>query len=148
MSFRIALSGLNAATTDLSVISNNIANSNTTGFKSSDAQFADVFASGALDFRQDQVGNGVRLAAIAQSQTQGNVEFTGGNGETFRTASQSETLARYGAGLDFDFTPNLGMRLEWERYANVGKKFEVGQSGTTGEADMDNLSLSVVYRFR
>jgi flagellar hook protein FlgE len=79
MSFRIALSGLNAATTDLSVISNNIANSNTTGFKSSEAQFADVFASGALDFRQDQVGNGVRLASIAQSQTQGNVEFTGNN---------------------------------------------------------------------
>lgn len=84
----------------------------------------------------------------ATAQLGGNVEFTGGNGETFRTASQSETLARYGAGLDFDFTPNLGMRLEWERYANVGKKFEVGQSGTTGEADMDNLSLSVVYRFR
>jgi flagellar hook protein FlgE len=79
MSFRIALSGLNAATTDLSVISNNIANSNTTGFKSSEAQFADVFASGALDFRQDQVGNGVRLAQIQQSQSQGNVEFTGNN---------------------------------------------------------------------
>ena len=66
MSFRIALSGLNSATTDLNVISNNIANSNTTGFKYSEAAFADVFASGALDFRSDQVGNGVRLAAIAQ----------------------------------------------------------------------------------
>jgi flagellar hook protein FlgE len=79
MSFRIALSGLNAATTDLNVISNNIANSNTTGFKYSQAQFADVFASGALDFRSDQVGNGVRLASIAQQFQQGNVEFTGNN---------------------------------------------------------------------
>jgi flagellar hook protein FlgE len=77
MSFRIALSGINAATTDLNVISNNIANSNTTGFKVSEAQFADVFASGALDFRSDQVGNGVRLASIAQQFAQGNVEFTG-----------------------------------------------------------------------
>ena len=92
MSFRIALSGLNAATTDLNVISNNIANSNTTGFKSSEAQFADVFASGALDFRQDQVGNGVRLAAIAQSQTQGNVEFTGNNLDLAITGSGFFTL--------------------------------------------------------
>lgn len=92
MSFRIALSGLNAATTDLNVISNNIANSNTTGFKSSEAQFADVFASGALDFRQDQVGNGVRLASIAQSQSQGNVEFTGNNLDLAITGSGFFTL--------------------------------------------------------
>lgn len=105
MSFRIALSGLNAATTDLSVISNNIANSNTTGFKSSEAQFADVFASGALDFRQDQVGNGVRLAQIAQSQTQGNVEFTGNNLDlaitgsgffTFRDTDGGQVYSRNG----------------------------------------------------
>lgn len=92
MSFRIALSGLNAATTDLNVISNNIANSNTSGFKSSEAQFADVFASGALDFRSDQVGNGVRLATIAQSQSQGNVEFTGNNLDLAITGSGFFTL--------------------------------------------------------
>ena len=44
MSFRLALSGINAATTDLTVTANNIANVNTTGFKGSRAQFADLFA--------------------------------------------------------------------------------------------------------
>ncbi|MET0232731.1 MAG: flagellar basal body protein, partial [Rhodanobacteraceae bacterium] len=39
MPFNVALSGLNAATADLEVISNNIANVNTTGFKGSRAEF-------------------------------------------------------------------------------------------------------------
>jgi hypothetical protein len=39
------------------------------------------------------------------------------------------------------------MRLEWERYAKVGKAFEIGGSGTTGEADTDTLMVGVVFRF-
>ena len=46
MPFAIALSGLNAASADLGVTANNVANVNTTGFKMSRAQFAEVFAVG------------------------------------------------------------------------------------------------------
>jgi flagellar hook protein FlgE len=79
MGFRIALSGLNAATADLDVTANNIANSATAGFKSSRAEFADVFAVGSTDFRTNQVGNGVRLGRIAQQFSQGNITFTDSN---------------------------------------------------------------------
>ena len=44
MPFTIALSGLNAASADLAVTANNIANGSTTGFKSSRTEFADLFA--------------------------------------------------------------------------------------------------------
>ncbi len=44
MPFRLALSGLNAASSDLTVTANNIANVATTGFKGSRAEFADLFA--------------------------------------------------------------------------------------------------------
>ena len=44
MTFRIALCGLNAAQADLNVTANNIANTATTGFKDSRAEFADLFA--------------------------------------------------------------------------------------------------------
>ena len=40
MPFAVALSGLNAASADLNVTANNIANANTTGFKASRAEFA------------------------------------------------------------------------------------------------------------
>ncbi len=98
MPFRIALSGLNAATSDLNVTANNIANANTTGFKSSRAEFADVFAAGALDSGGSSIGNGVRLANVAQQFTQGNVEFTNSgldlaiNGQGFFTLADSTGL--------------------------------------------------------
>ena len=45
MSFQQGLSGLNAASKNLDVIGHNIANSNTVGFKSSRAEFAEMVAS-------------------------------------------------------------------------------------------------------
>jgi len=71
MSFQVALSGLNAASTDLQVTSNNIANANTFGFKSSRAEFADVYSGEATG-----IGAGVRLTDVRQEFTQGNVEIT------------------------------------------------------------------------
>ena len=47
MSFNVALTGLNAATQDLAVVSNNLANSATVGFKSSRAEFGDIYAATA-----------------------------------------------------------------------------------------------------
>ena len=44
MSFNTSLSGINAANSDLNVTANNIANVNTTGFKESRAEFADLFS--------------------------------------------------------------------------------------------------------
>ena len=47
MSFNIAISGLNAAQTDLSTTANNIANASTSGFKNGRAQFSDIFTRGS-----------------------------------------------------------------------------------------------------
>lgn len=67
-----ALSGINASSQGLGVISNNLANSQTVGFKSGRAEFADMF-SGA----QRSPGNGVRVGAITQSFEQGTITATG-----------------------------------------------------------------------
>lgn len=60
MAFSQAVSGLNAAATNLDVIGNNIANSATYGFKSGTASFADMFAG-------SKVGLGVKVAGITQT---------------------------------------------------------------------------------
>ncbi|MEC9482144.1 MAG: flagellar hook protein FlgE [Halomonas sp.] len=72
MGFSQALSGLNAAATNLDVVGNNIANSQTVGFKSSSAQFADVYA-GA------KVGLGTRVSAVLQDFSDGTLETTNRN---------------------------------------------------------------------
>ena len=72
MGFSQALSGLNSAATNLDVVGNNIANSQTVGFKGSGAQFADVYA-GA------QVGQGVRVSTVLQDFSNGTLESTGRN---------------------------------------------------------------------
>ena len=76
MSFNTALSGLNAASADLNVKSNNIANVSTTGFKESRAEFADVFALSAFGSSDTAIGNGVVLNNVAQQFSQGNLELT------------------------------------------------------------------------
>lgn len=75
MSFNTALTGINAASGDLGIIGNNIANSATTGFKSSRAEFADVYASSLLS-SGTAIGQGVRLQSAAQQFSQGNISFT------------------------------------------------------------------------
>lgn len=104
MPFRVALSGLNAASSDLNVTANNVANANTIGFKESRAEFADVFAVGA-----QEIGNGVRLASVTQEFSQGGIDFTDRgldlaiSGEGFFTVSDNGSLSytRVGAfGVD------------------------------------------------
>src|SRR6185503_4661511 len=79
MPFRIALSGLNAAQTDLNVTANNIANVSTNGFKGSRTEFADLFAVSLQGVSSNASGNGVRVAAVSQQFAQGNIEFTDSN---------------------------------------------------------------------
>jgi flagellar hook protein FlgE len=99
MSFNVALTGLNAATQDLSVVSNNLANATTTGFKSSRAEFGDIYAATQTGVSSTAVGNGVSVQEVAQQFSQGNVETTGNsldlaiNGNGFFTVSNNGALS-------------------------------------------------------
>ena len=76
MSFQQGLSGLNAASKQLEVIGNNVANANTVGFKQSRAEFADVFANSLNGSGGTQIGIGTNLSTVAQQFTQGNITST------------------------------------------------------------------------
>jgi flagellar hook protein FlgE len=76
MSFYTSLSGLRGAQTDLSAISNNLANVGSTGFKKSRAQFGDLFASSPTQTTRMIAGQGTRLNGVTQQFTQGTLEAT------------------------------------------------------------------------
>ncbi len=89
MAFQQGLSGLGASSKALDVISHNVANANTTGFKANQTIFADVFSTtlGANPYMQ--VGSGVSVPAVRQNFSQGSITNTGNaldmaiNGEGF-----------------------------------------------------------------
>ena len=140
MPFRIALSGLNAATADLKVTGNNVANASTTGFKSSRTEFVDVFAVGYGGISSTAIGGGTRLASVTQQFSQGNVDFTDNNldlavnGQGFFVLSDAgaRVLSRAGAfnaDRDGNIVNNSGQRLQVFPAVNTagGVTFDTGR---------------------
>ena len=124
MSFTIALSGLNAASDDLSVTANNIANASTNGFKESRSEFAEIFAVSADSVARNVTGSGVRLNNIAQQFTQGNIDFTGNNLDMAITGQGFFTLSDSGSTV----------------YTRAGQ-FSVDRDGYVGDADGRRLQV-------
>jgi OmpA-OmpF porin, OOP family len=57
------------------------------------------------------------------------------------SASDNGTDLTYGVGAQYDFTKQVGMRLEWQQYKDVG------DDNTTGKSDVDVISASVLFKF-
>ncbi len=123
MGFQQGLSGLNAASKNLDVIGNNIANASTVGFKSSRAEFKDVYASALSGAGTNNVGIGVNVGKIAQQFTQGNITIT----------SNPLDLALNGQGF-FQVTDGFNPTL----YTRNGQ-FKVDREGFI--VNNDNLKL-------
>ncbi len=114
-----AISGMQAFQTDLDVVGNNIANVNTIGYKSSRADFADIFSqtmSGATQgtttqggVNTQQVGLGAKVAAIPNLFTAGATNTTG----------VVTDLAVTGQGL-FCVSPNPGATSPTIYYTRAG----------------------------
>lgn len=135
MSFNNALSGINAAQKDLNVTANNIANVNTTGFKESRAEFADVYANSIFVNAKTQVGNGVATGAVAQQFHQGALQFTNNaldlaiQGNGFFVTSDGLT------NLDRSYTRSGAFKLNESSYmvSNSGgylQGYEINADGT------------------
>ncbi|WP_034293327.1 flagellar hook protein FlgE [Herbaspirillum sp. RV1423] len=112
MSFQQGLSGLNGAAKSLDVIGNNVANASTVGFKSAQAQFADMYANSMNRSGNSPVGIGVTVANVQQAFTQGNVTTTNNpldiaiNGDGFFRMQSSLTDASPMYGRNGQFQLN------------------------------------------
>lgn len=118
------ISGLRAHQTMLDVTGNNIANVNTTGFKSSQTQFQDTLsqmlsgAAGAQDgvggTNPAQIGLGVRVAGVTSNFTQGSSQLTNRSTDMmisgdgfFVVRKGDETLFTRAGSFDFDATGQM-----------------------------------------
>lgn len=113
MAFQQGLSGLNSASKALDVISNNVANSNTVGFKAGRAEFADVYAAALNGAAAGvQVGIGSAIGAVTQSFSQGNITTTNNpldvaiNGNGFFRMAGTDGSVAYTRNGQFDINKN------------------------------------------
>lgn len=133
-SFSIPLSGLAASGEALNIISNNLANMNTDGYKTQNASFLDLFyqnfgSDGAGD--PIQVGAGTRVGSVATNFSDGSLQNTGvssnaaitGNG-FFVTEQANGTVQYTRAG---DFTVNSAGEL-----VTVGGQTVMGYPAVNG----------------
>ncbi|WP_075185559.1 flagellar hook-basal body complex protein [Teredinibacter haidensis] len=148
MPFNTALSGIRAASTDLTVTGNNIANASTTGFKSSRVEFGDVYATSVLGAGSGAVGSGVQVQDVAQAFGQGNVSFTeneldlaiNGNGFFLLNRGGEQLYTRAGTfGLSDDgfITNNAGARIQGFQADTAGN---IG--GITGDIQIQTSNLA------
>ena len=148
MSFFTSLTGLNAATTQLSVTSNNIANAGTTGFKRSRSDFGDIFATSPLQKASTVVGQGTALKQVTQEFSQGNIELSG-NSLDLAVTGEGFFPLRSADGQDL-FTRNGSFLLDEQNTVvnSAGQFLKVASVDSLGKADFkaDLIPLTIAPR--
>ncbi|OZA97420.1 MAG: hypothetical protein B7X52_02895 [Thiotrichales bacterium 34-46-19] len=116
-----ALTGINSASTGLGVISNNISNAQTIGFKSSRAEFADLFY-GA----QNNPGTGARTQAVTQNFSQGAVNDTGNQLDLAISGNGLFILEDISGRYEAVYTRNGSFKLDKEGFITdqMGNKLQ------------------------
>jgi flagellar hook protein FlgE len=142
MAFDTAVSGINAATADLGVIGNNIANSSTTGFKTSRAEFADVYATSLLGAGGNAIGKGVNLAGVTQEFTQGNISFTNNALDLAINGSGFFLLSDEGAAL-YTRAGNFQVDREGFLVSNQGHRLQAFQVNGVGDINGQSGDLQL-----
>ena len=143
MSFYTSLSGLQAAQTEMSTISHNLANVSTNGFKKSRTEFGDVMASSVSMSPTQMIGSGTVVKAIRQQFGQGgSMQSTSSldmmiSGEGFFAVKPDMNSAKVA------FTRNGGFSVDADRYvvdSNGGhlQVYPVDGSGTVVATGLDS----------
>jgi len=149
MGFQQGLSGLNVSSKNLDVIGNNVANSTTVGFKSGQAQFADVFAASLQGAGASPVGLGARVSTVAQQFTQGNVTSSNNpldvaiNGGGFYQMSNTAGTVTYSRNGQFQFDKNdFIVNAEGLRLNGYGSSAGVIQPSSPAPIQLDRSDVS------
>lgn len=139
MALNTALTGINAAQSDLNVIANNIANANTTGFKGSRAEFADVFAVTGLNLNSTATGSGARLQDVAQQFAQGDIETTN-NSLDMAISGNGFFVVNDGSGVQYTRAGDFKKSPDDYVQTNTGARLQVYPPNGLGGFDTSTLT--------
>ena len=139
MPFDIALSGINAASSDLEVTANNIANVNTVGFKGSRAEFSQVYSAAGNNLSATVAGSGVRLTNIAQQFGDGDMTQTG-NSYDFAISGSGFFTLRDGSGYSYSRAGNFHPDANGFVVNATGQNVQVYPPTANGGFDISSLA--------
>jgi flagellar hook protein FlgE len=139
MPFDIALSGINAASSDLEVTANNIANVNTVGFKGSRAEFSQVYSAAGNNLSAQVAGSGVRLTNIAQQFSDGAATQTG-NSYDFAISGAGFFTVRDGSGYSYTRAGNFHPDDNGNVVNATGQNVQVYPPTANGGFDISSLA--------
>ena len=138
MSFYTSLTGLNSASAQLGVTSNNIANVGTTGFKRSRADFGDIFATSPLQKSSSAIGQGVSLKQVSQEFSQGNISFSS-NALDLAVSGDGFFPLKSADGLQDIYTRNGAFMLnqQFNVVNSAGQRLMAATVDSTGSANVN-----------
>ncbi len=145
MSFYTSLTGLNSASAQLGVTSNNIANVGTTGFKRSRADFGDIFATSPLQKSSSAIGQGVSLKQVSQEFSQGNISFSS-NTLDLAISGDGFFPLKSADGLQDVYTRNGAFMLndQFNVVNSAGQRLMAATVDSTGSANVnDRVVLTI-----
>ena len=145
MSFFTSLTGLNAATAQLGVTSNNIANASTVGFKRSRADFGDIFATSPLQKATSTIGQGVSLKRVTQEFGQGNMNFSS-NTLDLAISGDGFFPLKSADGFQDIFTRNgsFMMNDQYNVVNSAGQRLMAASVDSTGKANLNDLNVLTI----
>ena len=145
MSFYTSLTGLNSATAQLAVTSNNIANVGTSGFKRSRADFGDIFSTSPLQKSSSNIGQGVSLKQVRQEFSQGNIS-TSGNSLDLAITGDGFFPLKSPDGLQDIYTRTGSFTLHDQNNVvnSTGQRLMAASVDSSGKADLSNLSALTI----
>lgn len=145
MAFYTSLTGLQAAQTDLSVISHNLANVSTNGFKKSRSEFADVIASSVSLNPTAQIGSGTVVKANRQQFTQGNLVQSQSSLDLAISGDGFFAVKPKLGGAAVNFTRNGSFLVNADRYVvdGQGGHLQVFPADGSGDAVVAGLDSTV-----
>ena len=141
------ISGLSANSTAMTVIGDNIANVNTTAFKSNKSSFANILSQSLGGSATDGIGRGVEFWGVSPSWSQGSIENTSNatdmaiNGKGFFMVEDDSGSAYYTRAGEFSFNKDGYLVNPDGLYVQGYTVTSIAPDGTITLGSMENINV-------